>query len=225
MGAVWLRARAQLRGRVRATLLLTLLVGLSGGVVLAALAGARRSDAALPRFLAASRTTDAVVFFTGPRGGQPARTDLDAELRAVAALAQVRAAQRMTLPILSASDPDDPAGPSRQLGLVGLDRVGSDVLGRPRVVAGRPPRPDRSDEAAVDEEFAWWHGLQVGSALRVGTYTRAQFGPAGEGVCRWRPEARRSTCGSPASSASPTTCCPWPRPETRSMPTNPATCS
>jgi hypothetical protein len=50
MGAVWLRARAQLRGRVWASLLLLLLAGLAGGVVLAALAGARRSDAALPRF-------------------------------------------------------------------------------------------------------------------------------------------------------------------------------
>jgi FtsX-like permease family len=182
MGAVWLRATAQLRGRLRASLLLALLVSLSGGVVLAAVAGARRSDAALPRFLAASRTTDALVFFAGPRGGQPARTDLDAELRAMTALAQVRLAQRMTLPILSASDPDDPAGPSRQLGLVGLDRVGTDVVGRPRFVAGRPPRPDRPNEAAVDEEFVWRHGLRVGSAFRVGTYTRAQFGPAGEGV-------------------------------------------
>jgi hypothetical protein len=92
MGAVWLRAMAQLRGRVRASLLLALLVGLSGGVVLAALAGARRSEAALPRFLAASRTTDATVWIFGPRGGQPARTDLADELRAVAALPQVRAA-------------------------------------------------------------------------------------------------------------------------------------
>ena len=55
MGAVWLRAKAQLRGRLLASLLLALLVGLAGGVVLAAVAGARRSDAALPRFLAASR--------------------------------------------------------------------------------------------------------------------------------------------------------------------------
>jgi hypothetical protein len=31
MGAVWLRARAQLRGRLLASLLLTLLVGLAGG--------------------------------------------------------------------------------------------------------------------------------------------------------------------------------------------------
>jgi hypothetical protein len=59
MSAVWLRARAQLRGRAQATVLLLLLVGITGGVVLAAVAGARRSDAALPRFLAFSQTTDA----------------------------------------------------------------------------------------------------------------------------------------------------------------------
>jgi hypothetical protein len=88
MGAVWLRATAQLRGRVRASLLLALLVGLTGGVVLAALVGARRSEAALPRFLAASRTTDTMVYIVGPGNtpGQPARTDLGAEVRAVAAL-------------------------------------------------------------------------------------------------------------------------------------------
>jgi hypothetical protein len=70
MGAVWLRAKAQLRGRLLASMLLALLVGLAGGVVLAAVAGARRSDAALPRFLAATRTTKATVWILGPRGGQ-----------------------------------------------------------------------------------------------------------------------------------------------------------
>jgi hypothetical protein len=86
MGAVWLRAKAQLRGRLLASLALALLIGLSGGVVLAAVAGARRSDAALPRFLAATRATEATVWILGPRGGQPARSELAAELRAVAAL-------------------------------------------------------------------------------------------------------------------------------------------
>jgi ABC-type lipoprotein release transport system permease subunit len=184
MGAVWLRTKVQLRGRVWASVLLALLVGLAGAVVLAALAGARRSDAALPRFLAASRTTDTLVYVAGPSGqpGQPARTDLAGELRAVAALPQVRAAQRLTPLIMSASDPTGPAGPSRQLGWVGLDRAAHEGFGRPMLVAGRLPRPDRPEEAAVDEEFAWRHGLRAGAAFTVGTYTRAQFGPAGEGV-------------------------------------------
>lgn len=184
MGAVWLRARAQLRGRLLVSLLLALLVGLAGGVVLAAVAGARRSDAALPRFLAASRTTDTLVYILGPgtQPGQPVRSDLAAQLRAVAALPQVRAAQRLCGVIMSGSDPTGRVGPSRQLAWVGLDRAGHEAFGRPMVVAGRLPRPDRADEAAVDEEFAWRHGLQAGAAFRVGTYTRAQFGPAGEGV-------------------------------------------
>jgi hypothetical protein len=179
MGAVWLRTRAQLRGRLWASLLLVLLTGLAGGVVLTALAGARPSDAALPRFLAASRTTDATVWFLGPTGGQPARTDLAEELRVIDSLPQVRDAARVAALIMAVSDP---GGPSRQLGFVGLDRPGDVAFGRPRLVAGRLPRPDRPEEAAVDEEFAWRHGLQVGAVFRVGTYTRAQFGPAGEGV-------------------------------------------
>ena len=62
VSAVWLRASAQLRGRARATVLLAVLVGLAGGMVLAAVAGARRTDAALPRFLARDHAADAVIF-------------------------------------------------------------------------------------------------------------------------------------------------------------------
>jgi hypothetical protein len=62
MGVLWLRARAQLRGRALANLFLVLLVGLAGALVLAAAAGARRSEAALPWFLAANQTVDAAVF-------------------------------------------------------------------------------------------------------------------------------------------------------------------
>jgi hypothetical protein len=182
MNAVWLRARAQLRGRLRASLLLALLVGLSGGVVLAAVAGARRSDAALPRFLAASRTNDTMVFVSGPsrQPGQPAGSDLAAELRAIAGLPQVLDAQRFSPLILAAADPAGRSGPSRQQGWVGLDRAGYELLGRPRFVEGSPPDLGRADEAAVDEELAWRHGLRAGSVLRIGIYTRAQFGPAGE---------------------------------------------
>jgi ABC-type lipoprotein release transport system permease subunit len=182
MGAVWLRATAQLRGRIRASLLLALLVGLTGGVVLAALVGARRSDAALPRFLAASRTTDATVWVLGPRGGQPARTDLAAELHAVVTLPQVRTAHRGSALILAGLRSGNSNQPNRQMGYVGLDGLGHEVFGRPMLVAGRLPLPDRPEEVGIDEEVAWRYGIRPGGVLRVGTYTRAQFGPAGAGV-------------------------------------------
>jgi hypothetical protein len=73
VSAVWLRASAQLRGRARATLLLAVLVGLAGGMVLAAVAGARRTDAALPRFLARDHAADAIIFLSD--AGQQIRPD------------------------------------------------------------------------------------------------------------------------------------------------------
>ena len=51
MTAVWLAVRSRLRSGWRSTLALVLLVGLGGGIAMAALSGARRTDTALDRFL------------------------------------------------------------------------------------------------------------------------------------------------------------------------------
>ena len=51
MGSTWLALRADLRVRWRAMAGLALLLGLIGGVVLTAAAGARRTDTAYPRLL------------------------------------------------------------------------------------------------------------------------------------------------------------------------------
>ena len=54
MAAVWVRARAELRARWRAWLGLMLLLGLAGGTVMALAAGARRTDTAYDRLVAAA---------------------------------------------------------------------------------------------------------------------------------------------------------------------------
>ena len=51
MATVWLALRADVRRRWRALVSLALLLGLAGGVVLIAAAGARRTDTAYPRLL------------------------------------------------------------------------------------------------------------------------------------------------------------------------------
>ena len=51
MTAVWIRATNELRARWRAWLAIALMLGIAGGVVMAAAAGARRTDSAVPRFL------------------------------------------------------------------------------------------------------------------------------------------------------------------------------
>jgi hypothetical protein len=180
VGAVWLRARAHLRGQVRASVLLALLVGLAGGVALAGLAGARRSDTALPRFLAASSTIDAQVFFAGPDGR--AAPLGPTELRALAALPQVRTAQRAMPLITAGSDPASLANPNSQLTWIGLDGPAYEALGHPILVAGRPPRSDHPEEATVNEEFAWRHGLRPGAQFQLRTYTRAQFPSIEQGL-------------------------------------------
>jgi hypothetical protein len=178
VNAVWLRAKTQLRGRARATVLLAVLVGLAGGMVLAAVAGARRTDAALPRFLAYDRTIDAIVEAPGT-GQQPSRDPLGRELRALAAQPEVAAAARLTEVILSSPDPANPTGRRRDLGLFGMDSGADRLFGRPIVVAGRLADERRAEEAVVDEELAARRHLRVGSVWRVGAYTTAQLGQAG----------------------------------------------
>src|SRR5437868_15549765 len=65
MTAVWMRARSELRSRLGAVLSLAVIVGVIGGVVIAAAAGARRTETAYPRLLRAERAMDVVVDVTG----------------------------------------------------------------------------------------------------------------------------------------------------------------
>ena len=196
MGVLWMRARAQLRGQVRANLFLVLLIGLAGALVLAAAAGARRSEAALPRFLAANRTMDAAVFLPT---ADPT-DDLAEARRRVAALPEVRQvfreSGRVGALILAGADPADPARWHRQLGTIALDPGGA-VFGRPIVVAGRLPDEGRAEEVAVDEELAERRRLRVGSRYRVAAFTlrAARAGRRGPGRRaagrRRRPAGRR----------------------------------
>jgi FtsX-like permease family len=164
MVTVWACTRAELRRRWRAILLLALVVGLTGGVVLAAVAGARRTDSAMDRFLAYYR---------------PLNVSVEAEeldLRAVERLPQVEATGMgayMALAPPTASGAPDPA-----LGSVSpLVAVGGGMgrtFERPLLVAGRLPDSDRPLEAAVDEAFAARRHLGPGRSLRMWGYTAKQ---------------------------------------------------
>src|SRR5579859_545137 len=61
MGGVPLRLRAELRQQWRAWLALAVLLGIVGGIALAAAAGARRTDTAYPRLLRQSHAADLLV--------------------------------------------------------------------------------------------------------------------------------------------------------------------
>lgn len=76
MAAVWARVRADARTRWRAWAALALLVGLLGGGVTAATAGARRTDRAFRRFVVA---TEAPVVFSFSISNDPTFAKLPRE--------------------------------------------------------------------------------------------------------------------------------------------------
>src|SRR4029077_12766901 len=73
MSAVWMRARNELRTRWRALLSLALIAGLGGGAAIGALAGARRTISAYPRFRAATNAFDILI---GVSSNGPSAPDL-----------------------------------------------------------------------------------------------------------------------------------------------------
>jgi ABC-type antimicrobial peptide transport system permease subunit len=164
MAAVLARARAELRRRWRVTVLLAVLMGLTGGVVLAAVAGARRTDSAMDRFVAYNR---------------PATVEVDGlDLPAVEQLPQVADVDQAAYMALTPSTPSGAPDP----GAVGRINPWATMRGhslvtseRPILVRGRLPDPDQALEVAIDETLAARRRLRLGGTLRMWAYTPRQL--------------------------------------------------
>ncbi len=137
---------------------LALLIGLFGGIVLAAAAGARRTATAYSRMVRETRDADVLVGVehTGLTGFY----DEMARLPGVTATGQLAGVN--IVPVDAAGKPDivdDPAGIASV-----DDRVGYTIF-RPTVLAGRVPRPERADEILANPAMAHLHHLEVGSKV------------------------------------------------------------
>ena len=166
MAPVWLRFRAELRARWRALLGVALLVGLAGGVTLAAVAGARRTDTAFSRLLEKTNAADILV---NPDNG----IDSALRLEDVAKLPQVAQIGREDGLMVSPANPRSMAD-IQNFALVGVSdgRAGFDFA-RPRLSAGRLPRRDRPNEVFVNEVMAERFGLTVGDRFPLVGFTDA----------------------------------------------------
>jgi ABC-type lipoprotein release transport system permease subunit len=179
MGAVFYRASAELRRSVRRAAVLALLVAFLGGVVLASVAGARRTASAYTRMLDATATPELLVSPAGEEGADPTPF-----FDAVAALPDVRAvgviAGMSYLPL--AGSPTDAL--ARQLSDVGdigtmigpIDGVVGSALRRPVVTDGRLPSADSTDEVFLSRQMARRTGLGVGDVLEVVLVAGETFG-------------------------------------------------
>ena len=156
-GPVWLALRADLRLRWRAVLGLALLLGLIGGVVLTAAAGARRTDTAYPRLLRWSHAASVQVV--------PTCAGLGGFYRGLAHLPQV--ASIWTGVVYTLALPP-PAPPGSQLEAVASpDGALGTSTDRVRVLAGRPFDPADPRAVMVDQELAAAAHVRPGGTLRL----------------------------------------------------------
>jgi hypothetical protein len=159
MGAVWLLAGSEMRRRWRSLVALTLLVGIIGAIVLATVAGARRSSTALARFNADSRSADVELFIAPPRAA-----DLERFRRTpqIASMALLQAYQI------------DPGATGFVATAAAVDRAMGSVIDRPRVIAGRLADPTVANEINIGENLAARLHLWVDGILRAPSYSPAQ---------------------------------------------------
>jgi len=169
MPAVRTRLRSEARTRFTAWLGLTVLLGVVGGVVLSAAAGARRTDTAYPRLLASNHAADVLISpsGTGLTGYDDALARLgDVETVAKAALLNVilpapgSRMDRNSYVASTASAPPVAAG-------VGVDGRLGQSMDRVKVLEGRRVDRGRADEVMIDPQLADRYRLHPGGTLRL----------------------------------------------------------
>lgn len=158
MAAVWIRLRAEIRTRWRALLGLTLLVGLAGGLVLAAISGARRTDSANERLLHAVNARDVAVV----PDVDPTSLDFDAVQR-LPQVAQAGVATWLPLGPREVSSPED-LYDGFGIALASDGRF-AETIDRPKVVEGRLPDRRRAHEVLVNPVLARLRHVGVGERL------------------------------------------------------------
>ncbi|HEY5023717.1 MAG TPA: FtsX-like permease family protein [Acidimicrobiales bacterium] len=155
------------------------MVGIGGGLALAALAGARRSEAAMPQFVAYSLPDDGGFLYgslsaPGPAAGAGANSlALPPLAQRVVDLPQVAAYFRA--PHLFVTT--DPSGRHNTSAAI-IGTTDADLyhrVDRPLVVAGHLPDPSRPFDVAINEVAAEQDHLHVGSRLHLYAYSAAQF--------------------------------------------------
>ena len=170
MDTLWLALRSDLRRNWRALLSLALLLGLAGGVVLTAAAGARRTDTAYPRLL---NWANAAQLDVVPGAIVPPYFAALARLPQVTAMSSA-IQYNLGLPAAGGGFPDTQleafASPDGTLG-VSVDRV--------KILQGAMFDPGAANQVVIDPKLAAMEHLRPGSVLRM---TGIPYNGAAEGA-------------------------------------------
>jgi hypothetical protein len=161
VAAIWFRFRAELRTRWRGLVAVALLAGAAGGVTLAAIAGARRTDSAYPRLTRATEAADVLV-----------NPDLGAESKLrtadVSRLPQVRDIARVDGLSLATTRLQHRGDLQKLYTTIAFGSDGKALVrfGRWKVEQGRRPDPRRPNDVMVDNRLARRQDVAVGDTIR-----------------------------------------------------------
>jgi hypothetical protein len=154
----WLVTWIEMRARWRALASLALLLGLVGGVVLGAAAGARRTDSAYPRLLAWGNASQLSVV--------PEGNGMNGYFTALARLPQAAAVAPEVLYNASLPSPYHAASPVVQAMTSPDDSYGTTV-DRVRLLAGQMFGPREPGAAVINQQLADIEHLSPGGTLRL----------------------------------------------------------
>ena len=194
-GLVWeasYRFRACFRSRWGGYLALLLLIGVVGGVGMAAVAGARRTQSSFPVYLASTNPGDVQAFTEfDPITGTGYSPGVD---RAIARVRYVRRA----VDVIGFDGTLRTLGPARLGGVPGQAPPSFEgspdgeyfTQDRVSVVQGRMADPSRSNEMVMSAGAAAETGLRVGSVLRLAFFTTAQVNSAFAGHQAGKPHLK-----------------------------------
>ena len=161
MSAVVMRLLGELRARWRAWAVIALMTGLASGVVMTAVAGGRRSDTAVARFVAYTQAPDA---------------DVEADpstFRAIAALPEVQRARAAAF-MLAGEGGELPTQEGSSISTIAF--TDPQLIGGPYVVVGgRLPDFSRADEALANETALRTGALHIGQRISLHGYTFDQL--------------------------------------------------
>jgi hypothetical protein len=170
--ALWYRFRITFRRRLGGYVTLAVLVGLIGGVAMASMAAARRTDSSYPKFLASTNPSDLIV---QPNGGTATTYQGYFHFLAqIAALPHVKKAETAEFFGAATITPRGGLGTvlQSQVQLIASTDGMFSNQDRVTITAGRAA--NRPDEVVASARAAALLGLHVGSRVPVGVWSSRQ---------------------------------------------------
>ena len=185
----WYRFRASFRRRWTGYLSVIVLIALTGGLAMASVAGARRTQSSYPTYLASTNPSTLSMGVFSPGSSLVAVPNISSKIRR---LAEVTDLHTLDGPFVAPLAPNG----APQLNSIGnVPIVGSPdgyltVVDRLTIVSGHLADPRSTGEVVLTPAAARLWGVRVGQTVPIGYYNRRQANAPGFGTPAVKPRVR-----------------------------------